>query len=224
MGIALAVELVHASSLILDDLPSMDNSLVRRGRPACHVRFGEATALLASFALLARAFQTLTASYEPVLATQLTTLISETVGTSGLIAGTGRRPARHLARHHLRTARAHPPAQDRRALHGGRRRRCRGRGRAAKDRRRRWRTTRRTSDSRSRSWMTCSTSPAPRKRPANRCWRMPKKTTFVSFSGIEGARALARELCDTADRALTPFGSRADALRELTAFVASRRQ
>ena len=51
-----------------------------------------------------------------------------------------------------------------------------------------------------------------------------KKTTFVSFSGIDGARALARELCDTADRALTPFGSRADALRELSAFVANRSQ
>ena len=87
MGVALAVELVHASSLILDDLPSMDDSPMRRGRAACHVRFGEATALLASFALLTRAFETLTTTYEPVLAAQFTTLMSATVGTSGLIAG-----------------------------------------------------------------------------------------------------------------------------------------
>jgi geranylgeranyl diphosphate synthase type II len=49
-----------------------------------------------------------------------------------------------------------------------------------------------------------------------------KKTTFVSFSGVAGARQLARELCDTADSALAPFGRRADRLRELSAFVAAR--
>jgi len=50
-----------------------------------------------------------------------------------------------------------------------------------------------------------------------------KKTTFVSFSGVDGARQLAAELCETADRALAPFGKRADRLRELSAFVAGRR-
>jgi geranylgeranyl diphosphate synthase type II len=49
-----------------------------------------------------------------------------------------------------------------------------------------------------------------------------KKTTFVSFSGVAGARQLATELCETADRALAPFGKRADRLRELSAFVAAR--
>jgi geranylgeranyl diphosphate synthase type II len=50
-----------------------------------------------------------------------------------------------------------------------------------------------------------------------------RKTTFVSFSGVDGARQLAAELCETADRALAPFGTRADRLRELSAFVAARR-
>ena len=49
-----------------------------------------------------------------------------------------------------------------------------------------------------------------------------RKTTFVSFSGPEGARQLAAELCQTADRALQPFGRRAQRLRELSAFVAAR--
>jgi signal transduction histidine kinase len=49
-----------------------------------------------------------------------------------------------------------------------------------------------------------------------------KKTTFVSFSGMQGARQLAVELCQTADRALEPFGKRADRLRELSQFVAGR--
>jgi len=53
---AAAVELVHAYSLIHDDLPCMDDDTVRRGKPSCHVAFGEATALLAGDALQARAF------------------------------------------------------------------------------------------------------------------------------------------------------------------------
>ena len=50
-----------------------------------------------------------------------------------------------------------------------------------------------------------------------------RKTTFVSFSGIEGARQLARELCDTAVTALAPFGDRAVRLRQLADFVVARR-
>jgi geranylgeranyl pyrophosphate synthase len=58
MAVAVAVELVHAASLVLDDLPSMDDAARRRGRPALHVTWGLATAELASVALLARAFET----------------------------------------------------------------------------------------------------------------------------------------------------------------------
>lgn len=50
-----AIELVHCASLIVDDLPSMDNAVTRRGKPAVHVAFGEATALLAAFGLVALA-------------------------------------------------------------------------------------------------------------------------------------------------------------------------
>jgi len=56
---AAAVELVHAYSLIHDDLPCMDNDVLRRGRPTCHVAFGEATALLAGDALQTFAFEVL---------------------------------------------------------------------------------------------------------------------------------------------------------------------
>jgi geranylgeranyl pyrophosphate synthase len=51
----LAVELIHCASLIVDDLPSMDDSPTRRGQPSTHVRFGEATAILAAFSLVAKA-------------------------------------------------------------------------------------------------------------------------------------------------------------------------
>lgn len=62
---AVAVEMVHAYSLVHDDLPAMDNDDLRRGRPTCHKQFDEATAILAGDALLARAFETLAAGIQP---------------------------------------------------------------------------------------------------------------------------------------------------------------
>ena len=58
------MELVHASSLILDDLPSMDDAPLRRGRPSNHLEFGEAIAILAAFGLLNLAYGTLARAYE----------------------------------------------------------------------------------------------------------------------------------------------------------------
>ena len=54
---ACAIEMIHASSLIHDDMPCMDNDDIRRGKPSCHKKFGEATALLAGDALLTKAFE-----------------------------------------------------------------------------------------------------------------------------------------------------------------------
>src|SRR5690554_2127961 len=59
---ACAVELVHAYSLIHDDLPAMDDDSLRRGRPTCHIAFDEATAILAGDALQTLAFELLAAS------------------------------------------------------------------------------------------------------------------------------------------------------------------
>ena len=59
-----AIEMVHTASLILDDLPSMDDAKTRRGRPTCHVAHGEATAILAAFALVNRAFEILAEGWE----------------------------------------------------------------------------------------------------------------------------------------------------------------
>src|SRR5436309_9262868 len=56
---ACALEMIHTYSLIHDDLPSMDNDDLRRGRPTCHIKFGEATAILAGDALQTLAFQTI---------------------------------------------------------------------------------------------------------------------------------------------------------------------
>src|SRR5919107_1749349 len=84
---AAAVELVHAASLILDDLPAMDDAPLRRGRKSNHLEFGEAIAILAAFALLNLAYGTLSRAYEAPLASELCRLLSDAVGTDGLIAG-----------------------------------------------------------------------------------------------------------------------------------------
>ena len=62
---ACAVEMIHTYSLIHDDLPAMDDDDLRRGRPSCHAKFGEATAILAGDALLAQAFEVLATGIEP---------------------------------------------------------------------------------------------------------------------------------------------------------------
>ena len=59
---ACAIEFMHAYSLVHDDLPSMDDDDLRRGNPTCHIKFGEATAILAGDALQALAFSTLAIS------------------------------------------------------------------------------------------------------------------------------------------------------------------
>jgi geranylgeranyl diphosphate synthase type II len=86
---ACAVEMVHAASLILDDLPCMDDASLRRGKPANHLVFGEDTAILAATALLNRAFGVIAEC--DLLSAQtrldLTRLLSESVGSNGIIAG-----------------------------------------------------------------------------------------------------------------------------------------
>jgi farnesyl diphosphate synthase len=59
LQVAAAVEMMHAYSLVHDDLPAMDNSDLRRGRPTCHKQFDDATAVLAGDGLLTKAFETL---------------------------------------------------------------------------------------------------------------------------------------------------------------------
>ena len=85
-----ALELVHTFSLIHDDLPAMDDDDLRRGRPTSHKVFGEAIAILAGDALLARAFQVLLASGDDAalgVPADLAALLAEAASSSGLIGG-----------------------------------------------------------------------------------------------------------------------------------------
>ena len=87
---ACAVELIHAYSLVHDDLPCMDNDVLRRGKPTVHVQFGEASALLAGDALQALAFELLTpmdGSVPPEMQARLCALLSRAAGSAGMAGG-----------------------------------------------------------------------------------------------------------------------------------------
>lgn len=219
---AAVVELAHAASLILDDLPAMDDAPLRRGRPSNHRQHGEAIAILAAFGLLNLAFVTLTREYEPALAARLGGLLGGAVGPDGLIGGQSAdllATAQEISFETLER------------IHRGK-------------------TGALFSAAAVAGAVTAGAAPADIARleafarnlglafqivddildvegdpvETGKAVRGDlKKTTFVSFSGVAGARQLAGELCQTADRALAPYGRDADRLRELSAFVAARR-
>jgi farnesyl diphosphate synthase len=85
-GPAAAVELIHAYSLIHDDLPCMDDDVLRRGKPSCHVAFGEATALLAGDALQSLAFEVLARAPGRDPAAGIA-LLAQASGASGMAGG-----------------------------------------------------------------------------------------------------------------------------------------
>jgi geranylgeranyl diphosphate synthase type II len=219
---AAAIELVHASSLILDDLPAMDDAPLRRGLRANHLAFGDATAILAAFGLLNLAYGIITRQYPPAIAAPMAAVVSDAVGASGLIGGQaldleatdraitfemlekihrGKTGALFVAAATCGAVSAGAAAEPIAALTAY----AKNLGLAFQI----------VDDLLDVTGTSADTGKAVR--------ADARKTTFVSFSGVDGAQQLAAELCDTADRALTPFGSGADRLRELSAFVAARR-
>jgi geranylgeranyl diphosphate synthase type II len=222
MPVAVAVELIHASSLILDDLPSMDNAPLRRGRKTNHLVFGEAIAILAAFALLNLAYDTVAAAYPGDPGRRVARMLADAVGSGGLVGGQAEdllATEQHISFetleriHRRKTGALFGAAATAGALTAG----------ASADQ------------------MTAVAAYAKNLGLAfqivddlldvegdpaetGKAHRQDaKKTTFVSFSGSDGARQLAAELCATADASLEPFGRRADRLRQLSAFVAGRR-
>ena len=86
---AVAVELIHAYSLVHDDMPCMDNDVLRRGKPTVHVRYGEAQAMLAGDAMQALAFDVLTPDdgMPPLLMANLVRLLARASGHDGMAGG-----------------------------------------------------------------------------------------------------------------------------------------
>lgn len=221
LPVAAAIELVHASSLILDDLPALDNADLRRGRASNHVAHGEAMALMAAFNLFNLAFAVIAREYEPALARQLTMLVSQAVGSEGLIGGEVEdlRATEHEISfetleliHRWKTGALFVAASTAGAhTAGARPEQVAALSAYAKNLGLAFQIIDDLLDVEGNPEETGK----PRLADA-------RKTTFVSFSGVAGARELARELCQTATTALTPFGVRASRLRDLAEFVAGR--
>jgi farnesyl diphosphate synthase len=90
MRTAAAIEVLHAYSLVHDDLPCMDDDVLRRGKPTTHVRFDEATAVLAGDGLLTLAFEILADSHthaSPVVRCQLVAGLARAAGSEGMVGG-----------------------------------------------------------------------------------------------------------------------------------------
>ena len=222
-GVAAAVEMIHAYSLVHDDLPCMDNDVLRRGKPTCHVKFGEAMALLAGDALQAQAFVVLQSVRLPDPA-QACRLLAHAAGAPGMAGGQAI-DLLHVGKplalpelegmHRMKTgamirvvAAARRAVRARRAGHrGGARRICpRDRPRLP-GRRRHPRRGRIGGSARQdrRQGRRAATS-----RPTSRCWASRRR------SGTPQA------LREEAHASLVPFGARARRLREIADWIVRR--
>jgi geranylgeranyl diphosphate synthase type II len=221
-----AIEMVHTASLILDDLPSMDDARTRRGRPTCHVVHGEATAVLAAFALMNRAFEILAEGWDggPDAAARggIARELARAIGLDGMIAGqsvdllmTDREidfPTLEFI--HSRKTGALFMAS---AALGAMAARARSVEVAA--------VVAYAKNLGLAFQIVDDLIDATGGTEAGKdVGKDLKKTTFVSFSGVQGARALAQELIAASEAALQPFGPRAEPLRELARYVVTRRR
>jgi geranylgeranyl pyrophosphate synthase len=222
-----AVEMVHTASLILDDLPSMDDARQRRGRPACHVAHGEATAILAAFALQNRAFEILAEGWaegpDAAARASWSAELARAVGLDGMIAGQStdllmaERPidfptlefihsrktgALFTCAAGLGAAGARAGTKEAAAVVAY----AKNLGLAFQI-------------------VDDLIDVAGRAEDAGKdVGQDVKKTTFVSFSGVAGARQLAEELVGTSIEALAGFGPRAQPLRDLARYVVARKR
>jgi len=87
LPIACAIEFVHTASLIHDDLPSIDNSTERRGKASCHIKYGDATAILAGDALITKAIEILTEIKNKKVSLKCITILTRAMSTRGMIGG-----------------------------------------------------------------------------------------------------------------------------------------
>jgi geranylgeranyl pyrophosphate synthase len=223
LPLAVAVELVHAASLILDDLPSMDNATLRRGKPTLHKVAGEANAILASVGLLTAAFASLQGA--PALKERARgraiAILAEAIGGSGLIGGqvadleaTGRRldlDALEYVHSHKTGALFLAAAELGAVAAGGRERDVLALRHYAKNLGLAFQITDDLLDYSGNPDTTGKDAGLDRDR-----------TTFVNLCGIDGARRLVDELIAASVDALAPFGKRGSVLAGLAEIVRER--
>jgi farnesyl diphosphate synthase len=225
--VAGAVELVHAYSLVHDDLPCMDDDVLRRGKPTCHIAFDEATALLAGDALQSLAFSVLTMrDLSPNPATQLDmlSLLAAAIGSRGMAGGQAidlASTGRELSLPELEFMHIHKTGELIRAavLLGAN---CAKRPAPAELERLDYFAKRaglafQVMD----DVLDAQSDTATLGKTAGKDARQ-NKATYVSVLGTAGARIFAHELRDDALRALEGFAPRAQRLHQLTDYIVLR--
>ena len=224
--VACAVELIHAYSLVHDDLPCMDDDVLRRGRPTCHVEYDEPTALLVGDSLQTLAFELLAgpAIGEPARQLEMVALLAHASGSRGMAGGQAidlasvgqplEQPELELM-HALKTGALIRAAVLLGALTG----------------------QPLTADQRSQldrfakragllfqvvdDILDCTASTATLGKTAGKD-EAADKPTYVALLGLDAARAYAEELRADALTALTVFGERAGRLTQLADFICHR--
>jgi len=224
--VACAVELIHAYSLVHDDLPCMDDDVLRRGRPTCHVEFDEATALLVGDSLQTRAFELLASQPlgEPNQQLEMIALLAHASGSRGMaggqaldLAAVGQaldQPELELM-HALKTGALIRAAVLLGAL-AGQPLSPDERGKLDRFAKRAGLLFQVVDDI-----LDCTASTATLGKTAGKD-EAAEKPTYVSLLGLDAARAYADELRSDALAALSIFGERATRLTQLADFICHR--
>jgi farnesyl diphosphate synthase len=224
---AAAVEMIHAYSLVHDDMPCMDDDALRRGKPTVHIAYDEATALLVGDALQAQAFEVLAASpsMAPERLVPMLKLLAQAAGSAGMCGGQAidldsvgiSLSLEQLERmHQLKTGALLRAAVLLGAMCG---KQLEAHEQAALDTYANaiglaFQVVDDVLDATADSATLGKT--AGKDAAAN-------KPTYVSILGLEPSRALAQQLRDTAHAALAPFGEQARRLRELADLIVQRK-
>jgi len=223
---ACAVELIHAYSLVHDDLPCMDDDVLRRGRPTCHVEFDEPTALLVGDSLQTLAFELLASQPDanPARQLEMISLLTHASGSRGMaggqaidLASVGKaldQPELELM-HALKTGALIRAAVLLGAL-AGQPLSADERGNLDRFAKRAGLLFQVVDDI-----LDCTASTATLGKTAGKD-EAADKPTYVSLLGLDGARRYADELRSDALAALAIFGNRASRLTELADFICHR--
>jgi geranylgeranyl diphosphate synthase type II len=227
LPVACALEFIHTYSLIHDDLPALDNDDLRRGKPTCHKKFGEATAILAGDALLTLAFETLAnaTSIDPARRVAILSHVAASAGTvDGMVGGQvadieaeGRavRPAELEYIHRSKTA-----ALIRASVVSG----AIGSGASDEDvgRLKRFGETIGWAFQVVDDILDVEESSAALGKTAGKD-AAQQKATYPALYGLEKSRAFAKELESRAMVEIEPYGPRAARLREVAEMIVQRR-
>jgi geranylgeranyl diphosphate synthase type II len=223
---ACAIEFIHTYSLIHDDLPALDNDDLRRGKLTCHKKFGDATAILAGDALLTRAFETIAATpVDPTRCVAMVTEIATAAGTvNGMVGGQvadleaeGKQIAPEMLEyiHRSKTAALIRASVTSGAL-------CAGAKQADVSRLRTFGENVGWAFQVTDDILDVEESSAALGKTAGKDIAQ-QKATYPAIYGLQRSHEIAKDLATRAVAELTPYGAKADPLRDIAEFLILRR-